>query len=566
MRPVPVQADYTGSVQALYSLSEHPIERTEDVEVVLVIMIFGIVILVARKVHRNREEQKRLRAQQFGAVERKRVRDCGEIVRYFANNLGYVARQVISRDELERMIDGGAEPGDLWNEIIGRISTVPGVILGIQDAEGIRVPVLQPESIRDRHMYVVGKSGYGKTTLLRQLVYQDMEAGNGLAVIAPEQEMLTEEILPFVPDHRVDDVIYFNPADLERPVVFNPLQLDEDEDLDFKAEETFAVFRRSLGDIGPRMEEILRHSIYALLELGGTTLLDVGPLLDRKNNTFRKRVEAECKDEQTVRFFRDIFPQLPKDATLPVLNRIGRIIRPKVVRNCLCQPTGSLNFRQAMDQGRILLFNLSDGILGESASQLLGQLIVSKLQLATMSRADVPKTARHRFYCYLDEFQTFVGTSATSYEKILSRARKYGLGLILAHQQTGQVPTDLLKEIFGNTSTLVAFQVSRSDATRIAKEFVTEYDGEILSTPPEELLGLRVGETYCKIGQTSFRMTTRMVEQEADHRRAEQVINLSRSAHGVASLMDKDAAVSYENETGTGRGFPLDDIDPSEVF
>jgi hypothetical protein len=218
-----------------------------------------------------------------------------------------------------------------------------------------------------------------------------------------------------------------------------------------------------------------------------------------------------------------------------------------------------------MDEGKIVLYNLSDGILGESASQLLGQLIVSKFQLATMSRADVAKQQRRRFYCYLDEFQAFVGTSATSYEKILSRARKYGLGLILAHQQTGQIPTDLLKEIFGNVSTLVSFQVSRSDAARIAKEFITEYDGEVIETPPEELLRLRVGETYCKIGQTSFRMRTEAMDQYADPKRAKRIVDCPRQLYGVVPTATEREAADGKGEDAE-KGFPFEDIDPRQVF
>jgi len=161
-----------------------------------------------------------------------------------------------------------------------------------------------------------------------------------------------------------------------------------------------------------------------------------------------------------------------------------------------------------MDPGKIVLFNLSDGILGESTSQLFGQLIVSQIQQAAISRANIPEQQRRRFYLYIDEFQTFTNTAASSYEKILSRARKYKLALILAHQQTGQIPDELLRDLFGNVSTMVSFTVSHRDASRLSKEMLTVQDGQLKPTPPEKFIELNIGETYCKLGRETFKMKT----------------------------------------------------------
>jgi len=383
----------------------------------------------------------------------------------------------------------------------------------------------QPQAARDRHTYIIGKSGSGKTTLLRNMIYQDLRLGNGLGVIAPEQEMLTEEILPFIPESRLDDVIYFNPAD-SNPIPFNPLNLNEGEDLDLKADETLTIFKRLVGgEAGHRMETILRQAIYSLLAIPDTTLLDIPKLLDRANPHFRQQVISQLPDEYTREFWRDTYPQYPKDAHLPIINRLGRFTQPKVIRNTLCQAGKSLNFRELMDTGKVILFNLSDGILGEQNSQLLGQLIVSQFQMATASRANIPQDKRRRFYLYIDEFQTFTGSSTTSYEKILSRARKYRLALILAHQQTGQIPLELLKDIFGNVSTMVCFTVSYNDASRLSKEFIVN------SAPllPQEFIGLKVGETYCKMGTESFRMQTFQVTQKPNPQMLDQVIKRSRN-------------------------------------
>lgn len=522
-------------------------------------VIGGAIVWWVRRKTRARELAEQKEREQ---AERERLEACGEVVRFFANQVGYVARQAISRTELERRIDGGALADDLSKEIVDRISTIPGVQLGKQGFAEFEVPVLLPEAYRDRHVYVIGKSGYGKSNLLRNLILQDMAAGHGVGVIAPEQETITEEILPFIPEDRIGDVIYFNPADQERPVVFNPLEMDGDDNLDLRVDETFTILNRALGDCGPRSDQILRHSLYALTELPDTTLLDIFPLLDRQDGSMRKRVIHESSDDQTVSFFRDIYPQMPVDAALPVLNRIGGLIRHKPVRNCLCGTKSTLNIREAVDSGKIMLFNLSDGILGPHASQLLGQLIISKIQVAFMGRADAPKSKRRRFYLYIDEFQSFVGVASVSYELILSRARKYGLGLVLAHQQTGQIPLELLREVLGNVSTLISFQVSQSDASKIAKEFVTEVDGEVVQAEPEELLRLRIGEAFCRIGETSFLLKTELFDRKPDHDLARRVIETSRLKYGGSRSASEPRPKSAESPDD----LPFKDLDPGEVF
>ena len=203
------------------------------------------------------------------------------------------------------------------------------------------------------------------------------------------------------------------------------------------------------------------------------------------------------------------------------------------MRTLLCQPGKSFNFREAMDEGKILLFNLSDGILGEQTSQLLGQLFVSKIQMAVMSRADLPKHQRRPFYLYLDEFQTFVETSQSSYEKILSRSRKYNFGICLANQQTAQIPNDLLQGILGNVSTMLAFSVSATDVDKLSKELVAEFDGKMGQCPPEELLRLSVGQAIAKIGRTVFPLTTPLADQSPDMVRAKEVIERSRMNYGL---------------------------------
>lgn len=543
------------------------------------VLIFWLLVLgggagyyIRKIVVRRRKEEQRKRE----VEERKRVKACGEVVMFFANHLGYIVKDCISREELEARIDTGISPEELAAAIASRIEEKEGIVLGYHLFGDFTVDVKLTPDFRERHVYIIGKSGSGKTNLLRNLIFQDLEAGNGIGVIAPEAEMIVEEILPYIPSHRIDDVIYFNPADTEAPVTFNPLALDEGEEIDLKVDETFTILKRVVGDTGPRIDEILRQGLYALMERPGSTLLDFERLLDRSDSTFRNEVIRHLKDPTTVHFWRDVYPQYPKDAHLPVTSRINKLVRPRAIRNLLCNPRSRIDFREAMDSGRILLFNLSDGILGETNSQILGQLIVSKFQMATMSRANLPKPKRKNFYLYIDEFQTFTAAATASYEKILSRARKYKLGLILAHQQTGQIPSELLREIFGNVSTMISFNVSQTDAARLSKEFVTEYNGEIISVPQEEFLALKVGQAYCKIGRHAFFMQTSLADQRPDFERAERIMERSRENYGVPpsegenELQGEDETVSGEMKPQPKKRSKVDDIlkdiDPSKIF
>lgn len=545
----------------------------EFLGVLLSLSLYGLIGFLAFHLIRRhvRRERERRRRDELERQERERVRRCSEVVLFLANNLGYIARESISRDELGELIDNGIRPEDLFDEVMRRIEDQDGLVLGYQNfrVEGkgeFKVDVKLTQKYRDRHVYVIGKSGSGKTNLLRCMIYQDIMNGNGIGVIAPEAEMIEEEILPYIPDWRVDDVIYLNPADESSPVCFNPLHLDEGEDIDRKVEEAFTIFMRVFDTVSPRMEVILRQSLYALIEREGTTLLDIERLLSREDSSFRNRILKDLKNQETAYFFTEVYPSFPKDAHLPVITRLHRLIKPRNVRNIICNPRSSLDFRRAMDDGKIMLFNLSDGILGEGQSQLLGQLIVSKFQMATLSRADMPKEERRRFYLYIDEFQTFTGVAKTSYEKILSRARKYGVGLILAHQQTSQIPYDLLREILGNVSTMISFNISAMDASRMSKEFVTEISGEVLHIPEEEFLKLRVGEAFCRVGRNSFLMRTYLAENFPRYDLSERVREVSRERYGIPMVKRQEGAVEKPEKLEPTRVFGYEQSNSNALF
>jgi hypothetical protein len=466
-------------------------------------------------------------------AESRRLAGCRQVVLDYADALGFIARECINRDELAELIDNGIEPDDLSAEIQRRIDAKPGVMLGRYHFGNGSTTIKLPHSLRDRHMYIIGRSGSGKTNLIRLMAMQDIVEGNGIGMLAPEQELLTEEILPYIPEDRIDDVVYFNPADSTNPIPLNPLYLDEDADIDLCVDDNLTVFKRLMGETQPRMDEILRQSLYALLERPHSTLLDVEKLLSRSDDTLRKEIIRTSKDEQTRYFFESTYPSFPKDAHLPIATRINRLVRPRTVRNLLCQPGKSFNFREAMDEGRILLFNLSDGILGEQTAQLLGQLIVSKIQLATLSRMDTAKAMRRPFYFYLDEFQTFVGAAEESYSKLLSRGRKYAFGLILAHQQTSQLTKPILDTILGNVTTIINFSVAYGDAMRLSQQYIVTMGGAKRPLPQEELVDLKVGEAIGKISQTVFKLSTPLAPQQPNHRRAEYIINRSANNYGL---------------------------------
>ena len=453
------------------------------------------------------------------------------MLRDFNTTRGYLAGRVATGAELRGLIDGGISAANLQAELDERAESIKGPLLGHLDRDGREIPVRLPESLRARHQYQIGRTGTGKTTALRRMILQDLEAGLGLAAVAPEAEMISDELLPYIPRSRWDDVIVVDPADVNFPVSFNPLHLDEGEDLDLKSAELMAIFQRLAEDTAtaaPRMETILRQALYALLPIPNTTLLDIERLLDRQDDGFRCWIIEQTRDEDTRHFWRDVYSVYPKDAHLSLVNRLGRFLRPRTVRNLLCQPGPSFNVRRAMDEQKVLLFKLSDGLLGEENAQLLGQLVVAKLQIAALSRANIPQHQRRLFMLYVDEFQRFANVAATSYEVMLSRARKYGLGLVLAHQQMGQIGENLMREILGNVGTVVAFQVGATDARRLSRELVGEVDGHLVPVEADQLVSLRTGEAICRIGRSVFRLRTLPPPTGGSPRVRDEVVRRSR--------------------------------------
>jgi type IV secretory pathway TraG/TraD family ATPase VirD4 len=344
---------------------------------------------------------------------------------------------------------------------------------------------------RRSHMYLIGKTGVGKSTLIKNLVIQDLRKGNGLALLDPHGD-LVEEILDFIPQGRERDVIYFNPDDREHPIGFNVFEGVNTEGRHMIASRLISVFKKLWSDSwGPRMEHILRNSILALAEYPGTTLIDLPRILVDAN--FRKTVLLYVTDTQVKEFWLKEFEKYPAnfraEAIAPIQNKAGAFLANPLIRNILGQKRSSFNMREVMDSGKILLVNLSKGKIGEDTSVLLGSLLVTKIEQAALSRADTPEEKRRDFYVYIDEFHTF---TTNSFADMLPALRKYRVSLILAHQYLEQIDDKIVAAIFGNAGTIITFRVGARDAEYLAREFYPDFGVEDFVNLPAYHIYLRL--------------------------------------------------------------------------
>lgn len=327
---------------------------------------------------------------------------------------------------------------------------------------------------RRRHMYVIGKTGMGKSNMLENMAIQDIRNGEGVCVVDPHGEF-AEKMLRAVPNNRVNDVIYFNPADSEFPMAFNILEAVDEDKKNLVASGMMGVFKKIWPDVwSARMEYILNNTILALLDYPGSTMLGVNRMMFDKD--FRKRVYTKIKDPVVKSFWINEFDQwedrFRKEAVAAIQNKVGQFLSSSVIRHIVGQPKSTIDMRDIMDNKKILIVNLSKGKIGEDSMRLLGGMIITKIQLAAMGRVEIKENERSDFYLYVDEFQNF---ATESFANILSEARKYRLNLILAHQYINQLVFDgnstVRDAVFGNVGTLVSFRVGAEDAEHLEKEF-----------------------------------------------------------------------------------------------
>ncbi|MSU54347.1 MAG: DUF87 domain-containing protein [Candidatus Staskawiczbacteria bacterium] len=383
---------------------------------------------------------------------------------------------------------------------------------------------------RRRHFYTIGKTGMGKSNLMENMAIQDIQNGYGIAYVDPHGEG-AEKLLDFIPKGRINDVIFLNPADLDFPIAFNVM-----EKVDFRyrhlvAGGLMAVFKKVWPDVwSARMEYILNNTILALLEYPDSTLLGVNRML--ADPEYRKEVVANVTDPTVKAFWVNEFARYSQkyetEATAAIQNKVGQFMSNALIRNIIGQTKSTINMRQIMDDGKILILDLSKGRIGEDNSRLLGALLITKIQLAAMSRVDIPEAERKDFYLYVDEFQNF---ATESFASILSEARKYRLNLIVGHQYISQMDEIVRDAVFGNVGTLAVFRVGAEDADFLEREFSPEF----MAT---DLVNLGKYNIYLKLmidGVASHPFSAQTMEPPtpiADSSRS-KIIEASRQTYGV---------------------------------
>ena len=411
------------------------------------------------------------------------------------------------------------------------IAPEPITYFGQTDSRGKRVPFGIKERDRSRHMYVIGKTGMGKSTLLENMAIQDIRAGHGICFIDPHGKT-ADLLLDYVPEHRVRDVLYFAPFDMEHPISFNIMEDVGPDKRHLVMNGLMSTFEKIWVDAwSARMAYILQNTLLALLEYPGSTLLGVNRMLVDKD--YRKLVIANTTDPSVRSFWTDEFAKYTdryaQEATPAIQNKVGQFTSNPLIRNLVGQPKSTFDLRKMMDERKIVIVNLSKGKVGEGNANLLGSMIITKIYLAAMSRADVTERELQKlpsFYLYVDEFQSFANKS---FADILSEARKYKLDIILAHQYIEQMEEEVRAAVFGNVGTMAVFRVGAYDAEFLEKEFAP-------SITAEDLVNLGIYQIYLKLmidGVTSspFSAVTIPPIERGPQSFREQVIESSRRAY-----------------------------------
>jgi hypothetical protein len=353
------------------------------------------------------------------------------------------------------------------------------VELGRRVIRGYETPFGIFGTDRRRHVYTIGKTGVGKSTLLRNMIVQDIEAGCGVGLIDPHGD-LAEEILDLIPSRRMRDVVYFNPHDREYPIGLNLLRSSQGEHRERVVSEIVSAFKSVWGEFwGPRMQHILAASIAALSECENTSILGIQRILT--DEQYRWSIVRNVTDPMVRHFWMHEFPRYGRNTAEvigPIQNKVGQLVMSSVSRNILGQVSNALDARFIMDNQRIFIANLSKGRLGEGVSNLLGAMLVAQFQSAAMARADIPQGERKDFFLAIDEFQNF---ATDAFAGILSEARKYRLCLTLSHQYIEQLRPEIRAAVFGNVGSVISFQVGEADAAALERSFGSAYSAQHLT-------------------------------------------------------------------------------------
>ncbi len=396
---------------------------------------------------------------------------------------------------------------------------------------------------RRRHMYIIGKTGMGKTTLLENMTIQDIQSGEGVCIVDPHGEY-AERMLDFVPPSRINDVVYFNPSDLENPIGFNVMEDVGAERRHLVSSGLIGVFKKIWPDVwSARMEYLLSNSILALLETPGTTLLGINRILADKD--FRKQIVGNCKDPIVKAFWENEYARYTEkfaaEAGAAVQNKIGQFTSNPLIRNIIGQPKSTIDMRKIMDEKKIFIVNLSKGRIGEENSKLLGAMLITRLYLAAMTRVDIPEPKREDFYVYVDEFQNF---ATESFASILSEARKYRLDLILAHQYIEQMDETVQAAVFGNVGSMITFRVGATDAELLEKELMPEFT-------QQDIVNLGFASIYMRlmidgVASRPFSATTLPPVPVQDRSYKDEIVTASRSLYSVPRAKVDDQIMEWQ--------------------
>ncbi|MEX0931940.1 MAG: type IV secretory system conjugative DNA transfer family protein [Candidatus Paceibacterota bacterium] len=399
------------------------------------------------------------------------------------------------------------------------------------DARNKCIPFGIKAKDRTRHVYVIGKTGMGKSTLLENMAVQDMKNGEGMAFIDPHGQT-ADLLLDYVPQERRQDVMYFAPFDLENPISFNIMEDVGYDKRHLVVSGLMSTFKKIWADAwSARMEYILNNTLLALLEYPNATLLSVNRMLSDKH--FRKKVVDNIQDASVRAFWVDEFAnytdRFTAEATPAIQNKVGQFTSNPLIRNIIGQPKSSFDLRKMMDEKKIIIVNLSKGRVGEANANLIGSMLITKIYLAAMSRADIDEGVLKKdlpnFYLYVDEFQSFANES---FADILSEARKYKLNLTMAHQYIEQMSEEVRAAVFGNVGTMITFRVGAYDAETLEKEFSPTFLAE-------DLVNLNFAQIYLKlmidgVGSQPFSARTIPPIPRPEISQKEEIIEISRKA------------------------------------
>lgn len=416
-----------------------------------------------------------------------------------------------------------------------------GTFLGTNKFRGVSRPVFISEKDRQRHMYIIGKTGTGKSVLLTDLILQDIRAGHGVCFIDPHDTV--EQLLEMIPPERAEDVIYFNPSDTDRPLGMNIMEAKTEEQKHFIASAIIGLMYKlydphKTGIIGPRFEHAVRNAMLTVMsDEGGATFVEIVRILT--DPKYVQELLPKVKDPVVRRYWTDQIAQTSDFHKSEVLDYItskfGRFVTDKMMRNIIGQAKSAFDFRKVMDERKILLINLAKGRIGEENSNFLGLILVPKILIAAMSRQDVPEDQRPDFYLYVDEFQNF---ATPDFAQILSEARKYHLNLTVANQFIGQIEDEVKNAIFGNVGTIASFRVGVTDANYLQHEFQPTFT-------ETDLLNIEKYNIFIKtiVGNEPVPPFTLSLEKDMEafnklknKKLAEMIIQLSRLKYGK----DKD--------------------------